>query len=65
MKRIDMLLQEIGLSRKNLRYRFTYKGQARYVPTFNALWWIITTILVFGVIGWMQVLVTIIILLAP
>ena len=39
---IDRELCETGLTRKDLRYKFKWRGKKYYVPTFNPLWWIIT-----------------------
>lgn len=64
MKWADNLLHEIGLSRKDLRYKFKFRGEARYVPTFNPLWWVITLIAVIGVICWIRAFVCIMVSLA-
>ena len=39
---IDRALYEMGLTRKDLRYYFRWRGRKYYIPTFNPLWWIVT-----------------------
>ena len=39
---IDRELYEMGLTRKDLRYYFRWRGRKYYIPTFNPLWWIVT-----------------------
>jgi hypothetical protein len=41
--RVDVLLAGMGVTRRDLRYDFTWKGKRYYIPTFNPLWWVVTT----------------------
>ena len=66
MKRMDMLLREIGLTRDDICYKYKKKnGEVWFVPTFNPLWWLITTIAVVGAACWIYAIATLLILLAP
>lgn len=58
---IDRLLNEMGLSRKDLRYNFKHF----YAPAFNPLWWLITIVAVVGACVAMYVIVVMLILIAP
>lgn len=40
-KRVDRFLHGIGLDRKKLRIVYRFRGRRYYIPTFNALWWIL------------------------
>lgn len=65
MKRIDMLLWEIGLTRDDISYKYKKNGEVWFVPTFNPLWWLITVIAVAGAVCWIYAIATLIIFLAP
>jgi hypothetical protein len=45
---LDRFLSDVGLTRKDLRYNFTWRGRRYYVPAFNPLWWIISIVSVVG-----------------
>ncbi|MEG1543027.1 MAG: hypothetical protein RR382_00690 [Tannerellaceae bacterium] len=64
MKRIDMLLREVGLTRDDISYKYKKKGEVWFVPTFNPLWWVITIVAVIGATCWIGVLVIILVVLA-
>lgn len=62
---IDRFLSDVGLTRKDLRYNFTWRGRRYYVPTFNPLWWIISIVSVVGVSLWLYAVMVSLILIAP
>jgi len=62
---LDRLLEDMGLTRKDLRYHFVWKGRRYYIPTFNPLWWIVSVIIVTGLSWILRSVVTIVILLSP
>lgn len=64
-KLVDSWLEDIGLTRKDLRYNFTWKGRRYYVPTFNPLWWIISIVSVVGVAVLLYIFIVSLILIAP
>lgn len=58
---INGLLEDIGLTRKDLRYNFKHF----YIPAFNPLWWIITIALLVGTCMALYLLIVGLILIAP
>jgi hypothetical protein len=44
MRRIDRMLHDVGMTRKDLCYR----ACRRIVPPFTPMWWLITLVLVAG-----------------
>lgn len=64
-KWVDDWLEDIGLTRKDLRYHFKWKGKKYYVPTFNPLWWIISIVSVVGMAVLLYVFIVSLILIAP
>lgn len=65
MSKLDELLHEVGLTRKDLRYTFTWKGRDYYIPTFNPLWWVISVGAIVGAAVMLYLLVVAFILIAP
>lgn len=41
---IDRELEECGLSRKDLRINFRFRGRKYYYPAFSPVWWILTVL---------------------
>jgi hypothetical protein len=41
---LDKLLEEMGLTRRDIRIKFKWRGKRYYIPTFNPLWWIICVV---------------------
>lgn len=64
-KLVDGWLEDIGLTRKDLRYNFTWKGRRYYVPTFNPLWWIVSIVSVVGAGLLLYAFIVGLILIAP
>ena len=61
----DEQLYDIGLTRKDLRLHFRWKGKRYYIPTFNPLWWLCMVTYASLMAGSMYAFVVLIILLAP
>ena len=64
-KWIDMWLEDIGLTRKDLRYHFKWKGKKYFIPTFNPLWWIVSIVSVVGAGLLLYAFMVSLILIAP
>lgn len=62
---LDRFLSDVGLTRKDLRYNFTWRGRRYYVPTFNPLWWIISIVSVVGAAVLLYIFVVSLILIVP
>ena len=64
-KLVDSWLEDIGLTRKDLRLHFKWKGKRYYIPTFNPLWWLCVVTEASLMAGGMYAFVVLMILLAP
>ena len=58
---VNEVLNDIGLTKKDLRYNFKHF----YIPAFNPLWWIITIALLVGTCMSLYLLIVGLILIAP
>ena len=64
-KLVDGWLEDIGLTRKDLRYHFKWKGKKYFIPTFNLLWWIVSIVSVVGIGLLLYIFIVSLILVAP
>ena len=65
VRMLDSWLEDIGLTRKDLRYHFVWKGRRYYIPTFNPLWWIVSVVAVVGATALLYFFIVSLILIAP
>jgi hypothetical protein len=65
MNKVDELLEGMGITRKDLRYTFRWKGRKYYIPTFNPLWWLVTIVAIVGACILMYAMVVMLILIVP
>lgn len=64
-KWVDKSLDDMDLTRKDLRYHMTWKGIHYYVATFKPLWWLITIVAVAGAYILMYACIVMVILIGP
>lgn len=62
---LDRFLSDVGLTRKDFRYHFTWNGTRYYIPPFKVIWWIVTALLLGAITGVLYVYAVVLSLTLP
>lgn len=62
---MNLFLSQLGLTKKDFRYHFTWNGTRYYIPPFKPLWWIVTAALLGVIVGVLYAYVVVLSLILP